>query len=115
VKINMYQFGEYLGGLSHDDPAVRQKSVGGLAKYSSAEWQGTPDAIPAAVAALLSASRLRAAAPPDGAFWAEAAKVLGVRPSNAGFGRKSSLCEIAGRWRPSLSDVPSCPRYPSLC
>jgi HEAT repeat protein len=77
VKINMYEFNEYLGGLSHVDPVVRQKAVSGLAKYSSAEWQGTPDAVRDAVAALLSASRLRAAATSAGAFQAEAAKVLG--------------------------------------
>jgi HEAT repeat protein len=77
VKINTHEFNEYLGGLSHVDPAVRQKSVSGLARYTSTEWQGTPDAITAAVDALRSASRLRAAAPPDGAFRAEAAKVLG--------------------------------------
>jgi HEAT repeat protein len=77
VKINMHEFDEYLGGLSHDDPAVRRKSMGGLANYSSAEWEGAPDAINAAMAALLSACRLRSAAAPDGAFRAEAAKVLG--------------------------------------
>jgi HEAT repeat protein len=77
MKINMYEFNEFLGGLSHNDPVIRQKSVNGLARYSSAEWQGTPDAITDAVAALLSASRLRAAGAPDGAFRAEAAKVLG--------------------------------------
>jgi len=76
VKIYMHEFNEYLGGLSHDDPTIRHKSVSGLAKYTSAEWQGTPDAIPAAVAALVSASRLRAA-PPDAGFRAEAAKALG--------------------------------------
>jgi HEAT repeat protein len=77
VKINLHEFKEYLGGMSHDDPAVRQKSVSGLAKYSTAEWQGTPDAITDAVAALVSASRLRVAEARDGAFRAEAAKVLG--------------------------------------
>jgi len=77
VKINIYEFKEYLGGLSHNDPAVRQKAVCGLAKYSSAEWEGTPDAITAAVAALLSASRLRVAGAPDGAIRADAAKVMG--------------------------------------
>src|SRR5262245_50098338 len=72
----MHEFKEYLGGLSHDDRAVRQQSVSGLAKYSGADWQGTPAAIPAAVSALESASRHRAA-PPNEAFRAEAAKVLG--------------------------------------
>ena len=55
---------------------MRYQAVTGLAKYSSAYWQGTPDAIPAAVAALASVSRLRAA-PPNEALRAEAAKVLG--------------------------------------
>ena len=77
MKINTHEFNEYLGGLSHDDPAVRRKSMGGLANYSSAEWEGTPDAITAAVAAVQSACRLRAAAVQDGAVRAEAAKVLG--------------------------------------
>ena len=63
MKIYMHEFNEYLGGLSHDDPAIQHKSVSGLAKYSNAEWQGTPDAIPTAVAALTAREleRLRAA------------------------------------------------------
>src|SRR5262249_17785794 len=77
VKINIHEFNEYVGGRSHGDPAVRQKSVSGLAKYSSAEWQGTSGAITDAVAALVNASRFRAATARDGAFRAEAAKVLG--------------------------------------
>ena len=52
MKINTHEFNEYLGGLSHDDPAVRRKSMGGLANYSSAEWEGTPDEAQAAIAAL---------------------------------------------------------------
>ena len=72
MKINLREFNEYLGGLSHADPAVRRKAMGGLVNYSSADWQGTPDAVTPAVGALL---KLRA--PSDGAFRAEAAKVLG--------------------------------------
>ncbi|HMF13948.1 MAG TPA: HEAT repeat domain-containing protein, partial [Gemmataceae bacterium] len=77
MKINMHEFKEYLCGLSHDDPAVRQKSISGLAKYSGAEWQGTPDAVTDALAALVSASPLQAAVARDGAFRTEAAKILG--------------------------------------
>src|SRR5262249_35109676 len=77
MKINMHEFNEYLGGLAHGEPAVRQMAVSGLAKYSSTEWQGTPDAVTAAVAGLVSASPRRTAALPDGAFRAEAAKALG--------------------------------------
>jgi hypothetical protein len=37
MKIYMNEFNQYLGGLSHDDPAERQKAVRGLAKYSNAQ------------------------------------------------------------------------------
>ena len=77
MKINMHEFNEHLAGLADRDPAVRQKAVSGLAKYSFAEWQGTPDAVTAAVAVLVSASPHRSAASADGAFRAEAAKALG--------------------------------------
>src|SRR5260370_39555429 len=77
MKIYMQEFNEYLGGLSHDDPAMRQKGVRGLAKYSGAQWQATPDAVSAAVPALVKAARLRGATPSDGAFRAEATKALG--------------------------------------
>jgi hypothetical protein len=77
MKIYMHEFNEYLGGLTHDDPAVRQKAVRGLAKYSNAEWQGSPDAVSAAVSALVKAARLRGAAPSDVAIRAEATKALG--------------------------------------
>ena len=77
MKIYMNEFNEYLGGLTHDDLAVRQKAVRGLAKYSGAQWQGTPDATSVAVPALMKAARFRGATPSDGAFRAEATKALG--------------------------------------
>jgi len=77
MKINMHQFDEHLGQLSSDDIFVRQKAVSNLAKYSSAEWQGTPEAVSSAVPALAKASRFGGAAPTDGAIRAEAAKALG--------------------------------------
>jgi HEAT repeat protein len=77
MKIYMDEFNEYLGGLTHDDPAVRLNAVRGLAKYSGAQWQGAPDAVFAAVPALVKAARLRGASPSGGAFRAEAAKALG--------------------------------------
>jgi len=58
MKINMNQFNEYLGQMANNDIGVRQRAVCGLAKYSSAEWQGTPDAVSSAVPALVKASRL---------------------------------------------------------
>jgi hypothetical protein len=77
LKIYMHEFSQYLGELTHDDPVVRGKAASGLAKYSSAEWQGTPDAVSAAVPALAKASRSRRETPEDGAFRAAATKALG--------------------------------------
>jgi HEAT repeat protein len=77
MKINMHEFNDYLGGLAHDDPVVRRKAASGLAKYGGAEWQGTPDAVSAAVPALVKAARSRGTAPSDGAFRADVAKALG--------------------------------------
>ena len=77
MKIYLREFHEYLGGLVHDDPVVRQKAVRGLASYSGAEWQGSPEAVSAAVPALVNAARLRGTAPSDVAIRAEATKALG--------------------------------------
>jgi len=56
---------------------MRQKGVRGLAKYSGAQWQATPDAVSAAVPALVNAARLGGTAPSEVAFRAEATKALG--------------------------------------
>jgi len=77
MKINQREFDEYLAGLAQDDPAVREKAARGLAKYSNTEWQGTPDAMSAAVPVLAKATRLRGATPSDVVVRAEAAKALG--------------------------------------
>jgi HEAT repeat protein len=77
MKIYMNQFNEYLGQLANNDIVVRQKAVCGLAKYSTAEWQGTPDAVSSAVPALVKASRPGGALPADATVRAEAVKALG--------------------------------------
>jgi HEAT repeat protein len=77
MKINLNQLNEYLGQLAHNDLGVRQKAVCGLAKYSSAEWQGTPDAVSSAVPVLVKASRSGGALPTDVIIRSEAAKALG--------------------------------------
>ena len=77
MKIYMNEFNQYLGGLSQDDPAERQKAVRGLAKYSNAQWQGSPDAVSGAVPALVKAARLRGTSPSNVTFRAEATKALG--------------------------------------
>src|SRR5262249_51190019 len=76
VKINMSHFNEHLGGLADDNPAVRRKAVSELAKYSVAEWQGSPEAVSAAVGTLGSLARHRTAAS-EATFRAEIAKTLG--------------------------------------
>jgi len=73
----MNEFNEYLSGLTHDDLGVREKAIRGLAKYSGAQWQGSPDAVSAAVPEIVKAARLRGEGPFYGAFRAEAAKALG--------------------------------------
>ena len=77
MKIYMQEFNGYLDGLTHEDPVLRLRAVRGLAKYSGAQWQDAPDAVIAAVPALVKAARLRGAAPGEGAYRAEATKALG--------------------------------------
>jgi HEAT repeat protein len=77
MKINMKQFDEHLAELARDDIVVQWKAVSSLAKYSSAEWQGTPEAVSSAVQSLVKASRSGGATPLGGALRAEAAKALG--------------------------------------
>lgn len=76
MKINMHELNEHLGALANSDPQVRWKAASGLAKYSDAEWEGTPDAVSDVVTALVGPSVFRAA-PVNARFRAEAAKVLG--------------------------------------
>jgi HEAT repeat protein len=76
MKIHMPQFNEHLAGLTDGDPAVRRKAVSELAKYTGLEWQGAQEAVAAAVTALISLCRQRAAGS-DAALRAEAAKALG--------------------------------------
>jgi HEAT repeat protein len=77
MKIYMFEFNEYLGAMTHEDPTLRQKAVRGLAKYSGAQWQGTPDAVSAAMPALVKAARIRGEAPGDVVCRTEATKALG--------------------------------------
>jgi HEAT repeat protein len=77
VKINMNQFNEFLEEMANNDILLRLKAACSLAKYSSAEWQGTPDAVSSAIPTLLKATRLGGAMPADGKIRAEAAKALG--------------------------------------
>lgn len=55
MKINMHEFNECITGLSSGDAAAKSRAISGLAKYSNAEWEKSPDAVTAAVEALLTA------------------------------------------------------------
>jgi HEAT repeat protein len=77
MKLNMQEFNGYLAGLSDGDATARRNAIGGLAKYSDTEWEGKPEAVEAAVAALLSTRRLRGAGSLDAPARADAAKALG--------------------------------------
>jgi HEAT repeat protein len=77
VKINMSEFNQYLGGLSHNDSGNRHNAVTGLAKYSDGEWEGSPDAAKSAIKALVDSNHRRTVRRFDRPFWATTAKVLG--------------------------------------
>src|SRR5260370_21083896 len=77
MKVNMQQFNGYLAALSDEDASARRNAVGGLAKYSDNEWEGTPEAVETAVAALIGTGRRRAAALHDAPSRADAARALG--------------------------------------
>jgi HEAT repeat protein len=77
MKINMQQFNGHLAELSNGDPAARRSAIVGLAKYSDAEWEGSPEAVDPAVTALIGACRLRAAGAPEASARVEAARALG--------------------------------------
>src|SRR6266849_2288841 len=77
MKVNMQQFNGYLAGLSDGDATARRDALGGLAKYSDTEWEGTPEAVVAAVAALIGTRRQRTTDPADASSRGNAAKALG--------------------------------------
>jgi HEAT repeat protein len=77
MKINMQEFKVHLNGLTQEDAGTRQRAVTGLAKYSCAEWEGSPDAVIPAIEALVRSDHGRAGRTCDGRFRTEAAKTLG--------------------------------------
>jgi HEAT repeat protein len=77
MKINMQQFNGYLAGLTNGDATARRDALGALAKYSDTDWDVTPEAVVAGVAALIGTRRQRTAKPADAASRGNAAKALG--------------------------------------
>jgi len=76
MKVNMKEFDAHLAGLSSGDAAARRAAITGLAKYSESEWEGSPDAVESAVAAIIATRRHRSSAA-DAPSRAEAAKAFG--------------------------------------
>jgi HEAT repeat protein len=74
-KINMYEFNGYLAALANGDPQFRRQAASGLARYSSAEWGASSEALAAASVAF--EGMALGSAVSDKAFRAEATKVLG--------------------------------------
>jgi hypothetical protein len=90
MKINMQEFDVHLEGLTQEDAGTRQRAISGLAKYSGAEWEGSPDAVKPAIEALVRSGDRRAGRTFDSPFRAEAAKTLG----NIGARSKSVVPEL---------------------
>src|SRR5258708_2905849 len=77
MKVNMQQFSGYLAAISDGDTADRRNGIGGLAKYSGSEWDGTPEAVDAAITVLNKALRRRGTEAADAPTRTQAAKALG--------------------------------------
>jgi HEAT repeat protein len=78
MKVSMPQFNQYLAQMSDGDTTDRRNGAAGLAKYSEAEWDGTPEAVDAAIPVLSKALRRRGTEAADAPTRAYAAKALGT-------------------------------------
>jgi HEAT repeat protein len=77
MKVNMQQLNKYLAEISEGDPTDRRNGMGGLAKYSESEWDGTPEAVDAAMTVINKALLRRGTEAADAPTRTQAAKVLG--------------------------------------
>lgn len=77
MKINMHEFNACLADLASSDAAAKTRAIGGLAKYSNAEWEKSPDAVTAAVDVLLTAVEKPPTGLRDPAARTEAARAMG--------------------------------------
>jgi HEAT repeat protein len=77
MKINHNEFQGIITGLGNSDAAIRLKAVASIAKYSSADWEGTPEAVAPAVSALLAPNLVRKLENGNPPFRSEVAKALG--------------------------------------
>jgi HEAT repeat protein len=76
MKVNMQQFSGYLAEISDGDTTDCRNGASGLAKYSEAEWDGSPEAVEAAITVLNKALRRRGTEAADAPTRTQAAKAL---------------------------------------
>jgi len=76
-RINLREFSNCIDSLTDADPAVRWSSIRGLALYTCAEWEGTPDAVTAAMEVIVGLDGPPEAKSRNGLIRTEVAKTLG--------------------------------------
>jgi HEAT repeat protein len=77
MKINLRELDLHVRALADADREVRHTALRDLANYSTAEWQNTPEAVNAAIGAIVTAGLRRDTQGGDPASRAAAAKTLG--------------------------------------
>jgi HEAT repeat protein len=77
MKINMHEFNACLADLGTGDATAKARAMSGLAKYSNAEWEKSPDAVTAAVDVLVTAVEKPPTGLRDPAARSDAARAMG--------------------------------------
>lgn len=77
MKINQNEFNGHITALTNSDPIVRYKAACSLAKYTNNEWEGSPETVPPAVAALLAPNLMKKLESGNPPFRVEVAKTFG--------------------------------------
>jgi uncharacterized sporulation protein YeaH/YhbH (DUF444 family) len=106
MKVNVQQFNQYVAEISDGDTIDRRNGTDGLAKYSEAQWDGSPEAVDTAITVLNKALRRRGTEAADVPTRTQAAKALGnigtrsaaVVPELLRLMREDSDTEVRTRW-----------------
>jgi len=77
MKINLRELDLYVTDLADRDRDLRRKALRNLAKFSTDEWENTPDAVSVAVDAIVATGLLRDSQGGDALSRLESAKTLG--------------------------------------
>ena len=76
MKVSGLQFDQYLTKITDGDSTERREGIDGLAKYAESDWDGSPDAVDAAITALNKALHIRGNEAADAPTRAQAAKAF---------------------------------------